>query len=141
MPGSIVAEVTDYAFDITKLGNTLVLNTREGTVGSYNAMCINGGWNAASLSVKKLYGAGPPQAFGSAVTITADAFDDDLDTTGASGLVVTVDTVSGTASSYITLRLTCKGDRIDNFNKRGDGLFGSSSGLGDFDSPDGGGGM
>jgi hypothetical protein len=141
MPGSIVSEVTEYAFDINKAGNVLVLNTREGTVGSYEATLMTGAWGSTSMSIKKLYGAGQPRAFSSAVTVTADSSKDDMDTTGASGLIATVDTASGTASSFITLRMTCKGDRIDSISKRGDGLFGSSSGVGDFDSPDGGGGM
>jgi len=137
MPGSIVSEITDFAFDISTKGNILELSCREGTVASYEATLINGAWNSASLSVKKTYGAGQARAFGTPVAITADGSLDSMDTTGASGIRVTVDTASGTSNSYIILRLTCKGDRLDSPTQ----VLGATRGDGDLTFPDGGGSL
>lgn len=114
MPGSVVASLYVPFFDISIAGNVLVLPCSEGTVGTDQVNLNSGAWSSASLSLKKsssINGA-RPQAFSTPVTITADHYLDNSDTTGVSAMVLTVDTASGTAGSTVSVRMTCKGDRI-----------------------------
>jgi hypothetical protein len=157
MPGGIlVSEVFEPSFSISTAGNTLTVSTTNGNIASYDIYCVNGGWNGASLSIKKLV-SGAARAFGAPVTVTADAMDDTLAVDGVSGLVLTVDTASGTASSYVSVRLRVTGDpqlttggiggaatisglRISGDKYTGGGIAGATDGSGDFSSPPPGGG-
>lgn len=117
MPGSVVSKVYEPFFDITKQGNVLVLPANEGTVGTYQVRVVYGDWAAAaSLSLKQsaYVNGADPKALGTPVTITSDAtgFSVNVDTTGASSLVLTVDTPGTTANSVASVQITVKGDRI-----------------------------
>jgi hypothetical protein len=107
--GVLVSEVFEPSFSISTAGNTLTVSTTNGSIASYDIYLTTGAWNSASLSIKKLV-SGAARAFGAPVTVTADAFDDTLAVDGVSGLVLTVDTASGTASSYVSVRLRVTGD-------------------------------
>lgn len=155
--GILVSEIFEPSFSISTSGNTLTVSTTNGSIASYDIYLTTGAWNGASLSIKKLV-SGAARSFGAPVTVTADTMDDTLAVDGVSGLVLTVDTASGTSSSFVSVRLRVTGDpqvmmgglggaasvpglRISGDKYTGGGVAGATGGAGGLDGPGGGGSL
>lgn len=114
MPDSVVNR-GETLLDITQVGNQWEFSTREGGTASIDCKIGYGDATAVSITVKKRLSGGRVQAFSSAITLTSGNlpyFKDDIDTTGASAIVVNVGTAGTTANSMLHIVAECKGDRI-----------------------------